>query len=369
MGAAQPRPQFVPDTEVDDRLRPLTVSELRKHKAPRWLVRSVMRRRTIVLVWGASQSGKTFIVLDLATAIARGVAWYGLRTSGGGVIYVAGEGHLAHRLDALMRERGIADEDLVGFRVVASSVNLLTAGADLLPLVKQLKAAAEEMGGVALVVLDTLNAMMPGGDENASEDMGAMIAAARLIATELDCTILFVHHCGKDEDRGARGHSSLRAAVDTELVVRNTGSCRTMKVEKQRDGEVGTEWAFKLRAIDLGPSDDPDAEEGERESSCVVEPMGSVPTAPARASKRDVALDALQAALSEHGQQMPGTSTIPPGTKAVQLDTWRSRFRHMTGDDYKSDDVAASAFRRERQKLLAAGKVACSGQHAWMVNP
>ena len=74
-----------------------------------------------------------------------------------------------------------------------------------------------EAGPLAIVVIDTLNRVMPGGDENSSEDMGAVIAAAKLIEREFDCVVLFVHHSGKDEAKGSRGHSSLKGATDAEI--------------------------------------------------------------------------------------------------------------------------------------------------------
>lgn len=362
------KPKTTPAKSESERLRPLTIGELRALKAPRWLIRLIVQRRAIVLCWGATQSGKTFIVFDMVASVARAARWFGRRVSGGGVIYVAGEGHLRHRVEAYMQAHKLTDEDMVGLRVVASTLNLLLPGADLLPLLEQLKLAAAEMGGVALVVLDTLNAMMPGGDENSSEDMGTMIAAARLIAEQLDCAVIFVHHCGKDEGNGARGHSSLRAAVDTELVVRDNGEHRTLTVEKQRDGETGIAFAFKLRPVDLGASEDPDADPDERESSCVVEPLEGAAAAPLRkVPRRDIALDALREAIAEHGEKLAATSNVPGGVKGVRLERWQARFRLLSGDDYKTDDVAASAFRRARGKLLTSRSVACSGVWAWLV--
>lgn len=366
MGEPVKRLDLVRDDDRAQALRPRTVAELRKIGAPRWLIRSLLKRRALTLLWGASGTGKTFVSLDLAFALVLGHRWNGLRTAQGGVIYVAAEGHLSERVEALMKERGLSDGDLDRFRVVTTNVNLLDAGADLLPLTDEIKKAAAEIGGIAAVFLDTLNAMMPGGDENASEDMGAMVAAARLIMEQAGCSVVFVHHCGKDEGRGARGHSSLRAAVDTEIVVRDGGTFRSVTVEKQRDGETGAEWAFRLHSVDLGASDDPDAEDGERRTSCVIDFLQAVPTPPPRQEKRDIALEALKAAISDHGERMPGTSSIPPGVVATTLDRWQARFRLMSGDDYRSDDSAGAAFRRARGKLLTTGAAACSGTYAWL---
>lgn len=76
-----------------------------------------------------------------------------------------------------------------------------------------------------------------------------------------------IHHCGKDEAKGARGHSSLRAAVDTEIeVFRPEGErVSTVRVTKQRDLEPGEPMPFTLRQVVLGEN-----RRGKAITSCVV---------------------------------------------------------------------------------------------------
>jgi len=57
-----------------------------------WLVKNVLTRGEIGMIAGPSKSGKSFLVSDIALAIARGVDWMGRRTLQGGVVYQAGEG-------------------------------------------------------------------------------------------------------------------------------------------------------------------------------------------------------------------------------------------------------------------------------------
>ena len=351
---------------VESALRPLTVQELLARPYPLWLVRGVLIERALGVAFGASGSGKTFAVFDMAAAIARGVSWFGRRVKSGGVVYVAAEGHLRLRVEAYLKHHGIAPENLNRLRIVPSRVNLLRAESnDIAELIAEITAAAADLGGIVPVVLDTLNAMMPGGDENASDDMGAMIAAARAIIEAVGCAVVYVHHTGKDEARGSRGHSSLKAASDLEFQLSGDGPARLVEVTKLRDGEAGQRFGFRLAAVDLGPDPDPDAEPDERFTSCVVVP-GDIPNT-TKTARRDVALDALRETLSEHGARLSaGTSTIPPGAKVVTLDQWQARWRLRTGDDYGDADVAAAAFRRERRKLIDAGTVQCSGRTVWI---
>jgi hypothetical protein len=137
-------------------------------------------------------------------------------------------------------------------------------------------------------------------------------------------------------------------------------------ITKQRDGHTGTDFFFRLVPVDLGPAADPDADPDERDGSRIVEQAQGAAKAAYKPPSRDVALDALREAVDLYGEVLPGTSTIPPGVRVVRLEKWLSRWRLRTGDDYSSDGSAASAFRRERRKLIEACQVNCSGVYAWL---
>jgi hypothetical protein len=360
-------------------LTPVTIDALRASAAPSWRVRRILLDRSLGIIWGASGSGKTFLTFDLAAAVARGEPWFGHRTRRGGVVYVAGEGHLKRRVEAYCEHHEVGGGDLECLRVLVANLNLLDPAADANPLIAALQKTARDMRGIALVVLDTLNAMMPGGDENSSEDMGAMIASARKIMEAVDCAVVLVHHGGKDEARGARGHSSLKAAVDSEIFVKVDGDERVAELRKVRDDESGETFAFRLRPIDLGPSADPDAGEDERESSCVVEPI----SAPAQAPRKmralpkgsEIAFKALREAIAEHGEPLPPSSTLPGGVRAVRLEVWRRRFYVYEPADADSQDEAAmrragdarlKRFTRSRTALVASGAVGIANEFAWL---
>ena len=348
-------------------LRPLRVEELLKRPTPKCIVYGLVPERGFCVLFGPTGSGKTFSALDLACSIARGKRWFGLRVRAGGVIYVAAEGHLKLRLLAYLKYHGLEVSDLAQLRIVPASINLLRLeSGDLDSLVGEIKRAARDLGGIVLVVLDTLNSMMPGGNENASEDMGAMISAARRIMTAVDCATLYVHHSGKDESKGSRGHSSLKAAVDCELQVTGDDD-RVVEVTKVRDGEPGQQFAFRLQAVDLGLDDDPDADPDERITSCVVEPLSTVPDKlKSKIIRRDVALDALREVLAEFGERIPETSAIPPGVKAVTLDQWKTRWTLRTGYDDAAGESVRVNFDKDRRALLSAGAIQISKPYVWI---
>jgi RecA-family ATPase len=76
-------------------------------------------------------------------------------------------------------------------------------------------AAVKEAGlDVGVIVIDTLAQSAPDSDENSSADMGTIISNAQLLQRETNGLVVLIHHTGKDASRGARGHSSLYAALE-----------------------------------------------------------------------------------------------------------------------------------------------------------
>jgi hypothetical protein len=232
-----------------------TIDALLAQPPAEWLIKGVLPKKGLGVLFGPSGVGKTFAVLDLAWAVARGVDWRERRVHQATVLYVAAEGAggLGTRMKAYSQYHGV-DTKEAPFGVITARVSLLDGDAEGI-----ISAARWMSSPPSLVVLDTLNRVMGGGDENSSVDMGRFVAAAAKIAEELDTSVLIVHHSGKDAARGARGHSSLRAAVDTELEISRDGDIGVLRIAKSRDGQDGTEFAFRLQQVHLGEDQDGDA--------------------------------------------------------------------------------------------------------------
>jgi hypothetical protein len=105
----------------------------------------------------------------------------------------------------------------IPFRLILVPINLVT---DAKALIEEIKYELRNEPPSA-VVIDTLARAMPGRSESKDEDMGAFIKAADLIYRAFDCFVPIVHHSGWTGDH-SRGHSSLPAAVDIEISIRNS---------------------------------------------------------------------------------------------------------------------------------------------------
>lgn len=238
------------------------------HAAPvSWLVRSLVQREGLGVVYGDAGSGKTFFILDLSGSVALGVPWRDYPVERGTVVYIAAEGAggFRKRLQALAAGHNVQLEGVDLF-VIANAPNFLVDDDEAIAT------AIEAVGPAALIVVDTLAAVTPGGNENSGEDMGAVIARCKRLQARTGAFVILVHHSGKDGSRGARGWSGLRAAVDLEIEVTRNGEQRVAHVTKQKDGEDGNAFPFRLKVVDLGLDG-----EGESITSCTVEHVAELP--------------------------------------------------------------------------------------------
>ncbi|MBO6724290.1 MAG: AAA family ATPase [Rhizobiaceae bacterium] len=232
------------------------------------LIDGIIDCGAIATIFGPSNSGKTFVALDLADAIASGFRWNGHEVCHGGVLYVAAEGGhgIFKRVAALAKRRHRPVE--TPLHIMPFPVNLFEPEADSPSVIAETKWLERESGLPArLIVVDTLARALAGGDENSGKDMGALIRNIDRIRDETGAAVLIIHHTGKDAARGARGHSSLVAAVDTELeVVREKDAAfATLRCTKQRDMEKFTDIRFALESVTVG-----ETPRGRPVRSCVV---------------------------------------------------------------------------------------------------
>lgn len=234
------------------------------------LIDGLLDKGAMSVTYGDSNAGKTFVVMDMAYHIATGRPYAGMDVQQGLVVYVAAEGGMGakKRIVALKQRYPTITPE---FLLLASPVDLRRPDADMVPLTKALKAINLP---IAFLVIDTLSRAMAGGDENSPVDMGAIVSNVDLIRKAIDPVhVMFIHHTGKDKAKGARGHSLLRAATDTEIEVEAidgaSPAAGTIKVTKQRDMDGSWSQGFRLRVHTIGIKDN-----GKPVTSCTVDLVG-----------------------------------------------------------------------------------------------
>ncbi|MDQ1198828.1 helicase RepA family protein [Agrobacterium sp. SORGH_AS 787] len=349
MREGQPKTPMINEIKWFDDLSPVLTSL--------FLIKEMLDRGTMSVVYGPSNSGKTFFSLDIAYHVAARSTWRGRRISGGTVLYLAAEGGrgINNRISAL---RLAHSDTRVPLAIRSAGLDLLHPEAD----VQRVIDLANEIGPVAMIVIDTLSRVLAGGDENGPVDMTAFVGNVDRIRQATGAHIMIVHHTGKDAARGARGHSSLRAATDTEIEISadaGTGM-RTATVQKQRDYSGGQEFHFQLESVELGHDQD-----GDPVRSCIVvdveQPDAS--TGRKKISPADQeALRSLDDALQAHGLKRQGPDW--PSCQVVSTENWRTHFYKHFDDD--EPETKKKAFQRARKRLRDGGHIQFFDDHYWM---
>lgn len=316
------------------------------------------------VVYGQSNSGKTFFMADMALHVAAGMPWRGRAVEQGAVIWLAMEGSygIFNRVEAWKREHGMEDAT-IPFAVVPVALDLLDPFGDTEPLIAAIKRAAKMLEmPVRLIVVDTLSRAIAGGNENSPEDMGALVTNGTRIQQEIKAHVSWIHHSGKDDAKGARGHSLLRAATDTEIEIVADGPARGARVTKQRELDGGGDFGFTLRVVELGTN-----KRGKPVTSCVVQ-HDEAPMVRPKGTHLDGhkkrAFDLLIEAIAASGRT--GDDGVPSGYPSVPEKWWRDRFYEgaMPGQD---QGTKQKAFKRAADDLINGRLVGMSKGRVWVV--
>ena len=305
-----------------------------------YLIKNVIPAKGLGQVFGSSNVGKSFLLIDMAMHLASGREWRGFKTKKICVLYIAAEGlsGLAGRMKAWTQRYGIVP-DLLFIRPYSVQLTVTGAAAALAEKIQGLPQVPE------LIILDTLAANFGPGNENDAEDMAIAMEGLRSLAGEWFA--LCAHHSGHADKTRSRGHSSLYAALDMEIQVNRPDplgpievthtKCRDMQRMDPLFFNLETEslpWADEdgepINSAVLVPAGRPDAyEEGGRESA----PLGG---------KQALALQLLKDMYSTHAANTPG------GVARVLMRDWYEAM------DFEPDRSNRSKIRSalERRKFI-----------------
>ncbi len=346
-----------------------------------WIVKGLIPARGFGAFVGQPGCGKSFLALDLAftvSVLARiegdDSRWFGRRVHPIGVAYIAAEGQtgFVKRVEALLKRYRVDNLAEHPFVLIPSAVDLRTDDGDTGPLCAELqnidRLMRERSGvGLGLVFVDTLNRVLAGGDENAPEDMGALIRnCSRLQASVNGATIVPVHHMNASGTR-ERGHSSLRGALDFMIEVERSedGAGNRWKVAKQKDEEDGQTFGFSLKSQVIGLDSDGDAI-----TSCLVEPVEQKFSSAAR-PQRKLPPQALNAynILFNHCDERGERRFIAGHQRAcTTLEAWQQECaRQSLVAPGSTDDALRKAFQRAMDTLRAERRIGVEGDFVWPI--
>ncbi len=357
-------------------LKFLSYDDMVRLPDPEWLIDGVIMEQTSALLYGKSNSYKSFLAIDMACSVTTGDirdGWHGHDiTDGWPVLYVATEGALgvakqripgwydAHdvpyerRGDLALYPQEIAldDESAVNDLIKSCAIDCAN------------REETDEWHNPAhsfkLVVIDIFGASMT-GPETSDETARAWVRNVNHIMRSLKCAVLTVAHTGWADSTRARMHTHFWGSFDTRLIAEGNKESLTsvLKVERHKDADSSGVWGFRLDKVTLADG---------YTTTLVPRLCDEIETKQKRrvSGKPNTALQALSEASIESGRKIAGPNY--PNRLVVTLAQWRTMCDRHGLSDSEASDSQRKAFNRAKSTLMEKGLIKQFDDKVWKVS-
>lgn len=342
---------------------------------PQWLIEGLIMEQTSALLFGKSNSFKSFLAIDMACSVATADQhgeWHGNTISDGWpVLYVATEGALgvakqripgwmdAHKIprssrnDIVLYPQEIALDDDNAVNDLLRSCGIDCANRDGSTDWHNPDSAFK------LVVIDIFGASMM-GPETSDETARAWVRNVNRIMREMRCAVLTVAHTGWADETRARMHTHFWGSFDTRMKAIGDKDTLTtvLSIDRHKDADSGGQWGFKLDKVTLADG---------YTTTLVPRLCDEVETTQKRrvSGKPAVALQALSEALIDQGKTIAGPNY--PTCRVTSLEAWRAMCDKHGLTDSDNPEAARKAFTRAKATLLEKAVIRQFGDHVWKV--
>jgi len=235
-----------PEPTSPEGFRLRSIADLEKLPAVEWLIEKMIPTRGLSFLIGKSGHGKTFVAVSMALSIATGRDWFGRVVRGSPVVFALGEGlhGLRARVSAWQQLHPEVGEAQIFF---SDRVPNLMERNSCIEFVEAVKESGVRPGGV---FVDTWSRAVAGADENAAKDMSAAVENADFIGRALGCSVIALHHVGKDATQGSRGSSALQASLEAEWELRKLDDgILELRPTKLRDSDTNQRIYLSLKPV------------------------------------------------------------------------------------------------------------------------
>lgn len=183
----------------------------------RWIVPNLIAENSVTILAGKPKVGKSWLTLQLASAISAGVSFFGQDTPRGNVLYMALE-------DGVRRIKDRTDK-LGSFMV--DNLSFIFEWSRGQKAIEDLDMYLGNAVGTRIVIIDTLGRVLPSGsDSNDYSSMGDFIAEIQRLAIKYEVAFLLIHHANKlaSEDfvSSVLGSTAIAGSADAILALRRT---------------------------------------------------------------------------------------------------------------------------------------------------
>lgn len=352
-----------------------SLTELRANLVgTQYLIKPILERDTLTILYGDSDTYKSFLAIDMGLTIAHGLAFGGLRVHQGPVFYVCGEGQggIGRRVEAWHISRAIPSRDAPFF--VSKRPGALLDEDSASAVAEEIQARLDEagLGAPALVIIDTMSANFGDGDESKNADAARFMANLNLyLRGQFSCSVLVIHHVGHMEKERERGAYAIRANADARILARRlqTPFAVALVCQKMKDGPTFEPMAFQGRQVTLpGVMDS----EGEQQTSLAFERIPYEEKRAKLSRQAALLLEIISQCLDHKGQEpTQDCAQAPTPPRSDQRVCTRDVLKDYVLDqggisDSGNPDSEAKALKRGIKTLQDFGRLVVFRDWLWL---
>lgn len=327
----------------------LDYDEMTALPEPSWLIEGVLQERTAAVLFGRSNTFKSFLAISMALSVAIGRPWHGQAVKPGRVLYVATEGANGvgrNRIPAWLDYHSIPYGERLRIHLYPEELLLDQANG-----VDDLITKMHAVGEFRLVIFDVQAGTMA-GSENDDTVSKEWVRANQKIIRKTGAAVLSIAHTGWNDDTRARGHTHTWGSFDTRLRAVGDKDKRTtvLSVERHKDADSTGEWGFRM--VEAGESLVPIRDKNVRRKPKELTPQ------------QKKALITLHDVTEKHGMK----AELPNGseTKIVPLETWKEACSDAGLTESRGKDAERVAFKRATETLFAGGFVKALNNNVYL---
>lgn len=202
-----------------------------------WLLKPYIPSQGLIVIYGPSGTGKSFLALWFALQIAQAKP----------VIYMAYEGEWGYDARIAAARRHYHYDQ--GLTLTLGQVDLMSDD-DFMSFIDSARKVSP-----AVVFVDTLARSMGDLDENSTQAMNTYVRRCNLLMQELNCSVVLVHHTGK-AGTVERGSTVLRGAADVMIRLEDSDERVLVENAKTKDGKPFPSFHIRLHSVDTGLADE-----------------------------------------------------------------------------------------------------------------
>jgi KaiC/GvpD/RAD55 family RecA-like ATPase len=253
--------RYEPNIRVDDSQAQNIEEFLKEQEAVEWICEGLIAKKSIGFVVGLPETGKTWMMIDLAVKCAKGDRlWLNkFPVKKQKVLFIDQErfkGETQRRFKAVLS----ANMENVDFKMLSDDLFLKSGTSIRLNLQHSFDAFRKELSEIKpdLVIVDSFVTFHT-SEENNRKDIQTVLERVKELRNEFGCTFLFIHHESKmafDKEQGdpsiaqMAGSIAIPAAAETVLTVRKQDAESSM-VYHTKSTLASTQSPFLIKVMDI----------------------------------------------------------------------------------------------------------------------